>query len=113
MREEFQEFFLFTFISEKLHGFVAWFDVEFEGTQEKIVLSTSPENEETHWVQTLFYLNNPIQLEMDDIIAGKLDVVEAKENKRFLDVHFNVDVKNNVFDKVYKLRYILLYIYLD
>lgn len=69
-----------------LYGFVAWFDVHFShGTKHK-VLSTSPFRDETHWKQTVFYLEKPINTEVGDQIKGEILVRKAQPNPRHLDV---------------------------
>lgn len=43
-----------------VHGFVSWFDCVFSHGTKKITLSTSPYKKQTHWKQTVFYLDKPI-----------------------------------------------------
>lgn len=42
-----------------IHGFVTWFDTAFSHGKSKINLSTSPYKKQTHWKQTLFYVDCP------------------------------------------------------
>lgn len=42
-----------------IHGFVTWFDCMFSHGKNKITLSTSPYKHQTHWKQTLFYVDCP------------------------------------------------------
>jgi len=61
-----------------LYGFVSWFDCDFSHGHKKIVLSTSPYKKHTHWKQTVFYLDNPFDVNPEDNITGKITVSKAK-----------------------------------
>ena len=69
-----------------IHGFVTWFDTLFSHGTNKITLSTSPYKKQTHWKQTLFYVDNPFEVLEGDVISGTINVLKAKENQRELDV---------------------------
>uniref|UniRef100_A0A8C5PZM8 Protein arginine N-methyltransferase 2 n=1 Tax=Leptobrachium leishanense TaxID=445787 RepID=A0A8C5PZM8_9ANUR len=65
----------FTFHVEKdniLHGFTAWFCVQFQDLEGKdwIELSTGPFNQLTHWKHTLFMLDDPLHVKSGDRING-------------------------------------------
>jgi hypothetical protein len=45
-----------------MYGFVTWFDCDFSHGAKKIYLSTSPYKKQTHWKQTVFYLDQPIEV---------------------------------------------------
>ncbi|XP_019427339.1 PREDICTED: probable protein arginine N-methyltransferase 6 [Lupinus angustifolius] len=51
------------------------------------ILSTAPEDPETHWKQTLIYLHDPIELEKYQIIKGSLKLSQNEDCARSLDVH--------------------------
>jgi len=90
-------------------GYCAWFDVRFppctnsvvessepEQSNSKrqkiegkdVILSTGPADPETHWGQTLFFLDEPVPVRQDTTIAGKIQVSPAHlENKRFVQVN--------------------------
>ncbi|GAB6026148.1 hypothetical protein CHUAL_012344 [Chamberlinius hualienensis] len=68
-----------------VHGFVLWFIVDFPGN---ILLSTSPHNEETHWQQTLLYID-PFDVSTGSTITGSMTVSPSTQNVRFL----NIDLK--------------------
>lgn len=42
-----------------IHGFVTWFDCLFTHGSKIINLSTSPYKKQTHWKQTVFYIDTP------------------------------------------------------
>lgn len=58
------------------------------GGQRKFTLSTAPKMKETHWAQTLFYFDEPLPVEQDDIIQGKIAVKMNKENRRWNSFEF-------------------------
>ncbi|XP_078081303.1 protein arginine N-methyltransferase 6 isoform X2 [Mustelus asterias] len=53
---------------------------------EPVVLSTSPFAEETHWKQSLLYLDEPVQIFQDTVIKGKITLTPAEDNPRHLRV---------------------------
>lgn len=65
-------------IDGKIHGFVSWFDCDFSHGSSKIVLSTSPYKKQTHWKQTVFYLDTPISVNPGDIFEGNINVTKAE-----------------------------------
>jgi len=69
-----------------MNGFVCWFDVTFNGDGNEWILSTSPEKEITHWMQTLFYMDEPISMKLDDLIEGSIRIQRSQSNYRCLDV---------------------------
>ena len=56
------------------------------GVGETIVLSTAPEEEVTHWMQTLLLIDTPIPVQQDSEIKATLSMGKAKEFERFLDI---------------------------
>ncbi|KAK2950745.1 hypothetical protein BLNAU_14274 [Blattamonas nauphoetae] len=88
--EELREFSVpFSFLSyqiNELTGFCIWFDVKFETRQmtesiksgrtdvRPVVLSTSPYEEPTHWMQTLLHIPATVSLFQDDPITGTIVV---------------------------------------
>ncbi|XP_036400743.1 protein arginine N-methyltransferase 2 [Megalops cyprinoides] len=68
----------FNFRVEKagpLHGFTAWFSVQFQGLQKGgavVELDTGPHAPPTHWKQTLFMLDTPVSLRPGDTVCGTL-----------------------------------------
>ena len=70
----------------KMHGLVTWFDCHFSHGSKPICLSTSPYKKPTHWKQTVFYFDTPLQVSARDVVDGKIKVCKAKENPRELNV---------------------------
>jgi histone-arginine methyltransferase CARM1 len=55
-----------------LHGIVGWFDVTFEGTDRRVVLSTAPDQPRTHWTQLRFVFVQPPFVNVGDVLRGSL-----------------------------------------
>lgn len=55
-----------------IHGLAGWFDVSFEGSTERVVLSTAPDAIETHWSQLRFVFKDPISVSIGDHLKGSL-----------------------------------------
>ncbi|KAM9696446.1 protein arginine N-methyltransferase 2 isoform 1-T1 [Dama dama] len=56
-----------------LHGFTAWFSVQFQNLEEdepQLVLSTGPLHPTTHWKQVLFMMDEPVPVLMGDVVTG-------------------------------------------
>ena len=51
-----------------------------------LVMSTSPEEEYTHWKQTVMYLEHPIHLREGDAITGTITCAGNSKNPRDLDI---------------------------
>ena len=69
-----------------MHGFICWFDVDFEHGKEVVYISTSPYNKETHWKQTIFYIEKPLLTKKKDVIEGSIVLTKSKPNPRQLDI---------------------------
>jgi len=55
-----------------IHGLAGWFDVTFDGTTERVLLSTAPDAIETHWLQLRFVLRDAIHVSIGDHLRGSL-----------------------------------------
>ncbi|XP_040120403.1 protein arginine N-methyltransferase 2 isoform X2 [Oryx dammah] len=56
-----------------LHGFTAWFSVQFQNLEEdepQLVLSTGPLHPTTHWKQVLFMMDEPVPVLVGDVVTG-------------------------------------------
>eukprot|EP00243_Klebsormidium_subtile_P004084 TRINITY_DN17864_c0_g1_i1.p1 TRINITY_DN17864_c0_g1~~TRINITY_DN17864_c0_g1_i1.p1 ORF type:complete len:391 (+),score=68.75 TRINITY_DN17864_c0_g1_i1:232-1404(+) len=51
-----------------------------------LTLSTAPEKQPTHWQQTILYIDEPIRIDQDDVIEGKVKLSRNAENERFIDM---------------------------
>ncbi|XP_072099278.1 protein arginine N-methyltransferase 6-like [Mobula birostris] len=53
---------------------------------EPVVLSTSPFAEETHWKQSILYLDEPVEVFQDTVLKGKITLAPAEDNPRYLRI---------------------------
>ncbi|KAG0502133.1 hypothetical protein HPP92_002205 [Vanilla planifolia] len=56
-------------------------------SNKKLLLSTAPEEEPTHWQQAIIYFYEPIEMTQDQIIEGSITLSRSMENPRFLNIH--------------------------
>jgi protein arginine N-methyltransferase 1 len=89
---------------ETMHGFVVWFDVLFEGPQKTIELSTTPDNESTHWSHSIFYLEEPIPLTLSSTITGHFHMEPNLRNPRDQDFVIAYAVDGIEYSQVFKMR---------
>lgn len=68
------------------HAFVVSFDIEFSKCHKKVVFSTSPHAQYTHWKQTVFYLNEVISMKKGEEIRGEFTCKPNSKNPRDLDL---------------------------
>jgi protein arginine N-methyltransferase 1 len=90
------------------HALVAYFTVEFSRSHTKLMFSTGPRSEYTHWKQTVFYLDEPMTVTSGETISGNITVNRNNKNPRDIDIHLisNMDGKTGSYhnDKHYRLR---------
>jgi len=90
------------------HALVAYFTVEFSRSHTKLMFSTGPRSEYTHWKQTVFYLDEPMTVTSGETITGNITVNRNNKNPRDIDIHLisNLDGKTGSYhnDKHYRLR---------
>jgi protein arginine N-methyltransferase 3 len=80
----------------KFYAFCGWFDTYFEGEGvEKVMFSTSPFTKQTHWMQTLFVLENPLEVLKGDIIFGTIQCHKSDYNKRNLEISITFGKKGH------------------
>ncbi len=74
-----------------LHGIAGWFDVAFEGTDRRVVLSTAPDQPRTHWSQLRFLFAHPPFVHVGDRLRGSL-VLKANRQSSY-DVVFEGELE--------------------
>ncbi|GIY38405.1 protein arginine N-methyltransferase 6, partial [Caerostris darwini] len=90
-----------SFGSATIYGFVIWFTVHFPNN---VVLSTSPYERETHWEQSVLYIN-PIDVVQDTVISGNLWIERGEVYHRFLDIELEYQIDNGEKQKLkYKMK---------
>jgi len=65
-----------------VHGLAGWFEVAFEGSTERVVLSTAPHSVETHWSQLRFVFLEPLLLRAGQKVEGTL-TLSANEHSSY------------------------------
>ena len=80
-----------------LHGLCAWFRVTFGGvpvtdTAGYVTLSTAPDQEQTHWKQNLFLLDEPVTVHTGNFIKGAATIRRNPKYRRHLRVTFELDI---------------------
>ena len=80
------------------HAYIVWFDCDFPG-DEKVTLPTGPMNHYTHWKQTVFYMDQVLDLKKGDTIKGTIASRPNKVNPREVDVEIEWDLQTQTKDK--------------
>ncbi|XP_014850924.1 PREDICTED: protein arginine N-methyltransferase 2 isoform X5 [Poecilia mexicana] len=94
----------FQFCVEKpgiFHGFTAWFTVQFESLEmggATVELNTGPNSDPTHWKQTLFMLDRPIQVYAGDSIHGNIVLRRNPVWRRHMTVALHWTINSNTDD---------------
>ena len=74
------------------------FDTIFAQMKNAVNLSTSPHTPPTHWKQTVFYLEEPIKAQKDEILKGKISVSRPPKDARGLLVKLEIGGQSRVYD---------------
>ena len=76
-----------------MHALVSWFDTSFSQLTNPVVLTTSPMKKGTHWKQSVFYLEYPLDVRKGDDLCGSIASRKDRTNFRELNIkasyHFN------------------------
>ncbi|XP_049848879.1 uncharacterized protein LOC126316827 [Schistocerca gregaria] len=93
---------------DSIHAFAAYFDVEFTDCQEQIRFSTAPDQEPTHWNQTIFYLKDVLPVNVGEVIKGKISTTPNAKNFRDLNISIEYQYEGSIFIvknvQYYKMR---------
>lgn len=78
-----------------INGIISWFDIEFPAPKGKkpVTFSTGAHAAYTHWKQTVFYLEDDLECEPNDVLEGELVCVPNKVNNRDLDITISYNFK--------------------
>lgn len=90
--EFFKDFEIKAIDNEFCHAYVVWWDAEFPG-KEKVTLPTGPMDKYTHWKQTIFYMDQVLDLKKGDVIKGSIASRRNLKNPRELDIEIDWNVK--------------------
>jgi len=78
-----------------IHAFVSFFDCVFTKCHTRVMFTTAPWSEYTHWKQTVFYLDEALMVSKGTQIKGHIKVHHNKKNPRDLDI----DIKSTYNSK--------------
>ncbi|KXJ21663.1 protein arginine N-methyltransferase 3 [Exaiptasia diaphana] len=95
--------------NDKLTAIVAYFDILFDkNATNKVEFSTSPAHQSTHWKQTVFYLEKPIEVTEGQVLSGHISCYKNIKDSRSLDIRIEAtvdgDPDNIIFDQEYLLQ---------
>ena len=94
--------------NDRVHGLIAWFDTPFSNLTRPINLSTSPYKKYTHWKQTVFYMDQDIDVREGDVLYGSLATRKSKGNFRELEIkisyHYNHGSTSRHSTSLYKIK---------
>ncbi|KAL3881624.1 hypothetical protein ACJMK2_028040 [Sinanodonta woodiana] len=80
-----QDFAITVTCTGTLVGLVSWFDIGFEtGCPSVVFFSTSPAHTATHWKQTIFLLDKPMEVDKGTVLVGRLTCRKDKKDPRAL-----------------------------
>lgn len=80
----------------KMTSVVGYFDTFFDLPVEKVSFSTSPAATPTHWQQCVFYLDEPVEVKIGEIITGKFICQRDQKDLRSLKIEMSI------FNKTFK-----------
>jgi len=69
-----------------IHALVGYFDCTFSACHKPLLLPTSPRHRQTHWKQTVFYLEDTIPICKGETLKGTLTCAPNAHNPRDLDI---------------------------
>uniref|UniRef100_A0A3Q3L9W1 Protein arginine N-methyltransferase 6 n=1 Tax=Mastacembelus armatus TaxID=205130 RepID=A0A3Q3L9W1_9TELE len=73
-----------SFGAAAVNAFCVYFTVTFPCADKPIVLSTSPFKAETHWKQALLYLDAPVDVVQDTVVAGTVSMYPSEDSIRHI-----------------------------
>lgn len=80
------------------HAYIVWFECDFPGN-ERVRLCTGPMHSYTHWKQTVFYMDQVLDLKKGDTINGTISSRPNAKNPREIDVEISWDLQASTNDK--------------
>ncbi|KAJ8140921.1 hypothetical protein OXX80_000437 [Metschnikowia pulcherrima] len=98
-----REFSIKAIDADLCHAYIVWWDCDFPG-DEKVTLHTGPMNHYTHWKQTVFYMDQVLDLKKGDVIEGTIASKPNGHNPRDLDIELAWGVKTTGGDASRELK---------
>lgn len=65
-----------------MHGIAGWFDVAWDGSQERVRLTTAPDAPRTHWMQIRFVFKDPVSVYIGQTLEGAM-VLRANQKSSY------------------------------
>ncbi|KAI3714712.1 hypothetical protein L6452_21671 [Arctium lappa] len=91
-----------------IHALVAYFDVSFSVCHKMTGFSTGPRSRNTHWKQTVLYLEDALTICEGESIVGSMTVSQNKKNPRDVDItlKYSLNGRRSVISRTqqYKMR---------
>ncbi len=87
-----------------MHGICCWFDAFFEGCNEKITLSTSAYSTPTHWYQVRLLLPEPIAINRNQKVVGKITFKANKLQSYFIHLKMGLPKSDIWVENTYDLK---------
>ncbi|UKK02339.2 arginine N-methyltransferase [Theileria orientalis] len=101
----------FVLISDRrdyVHAFIFWFEVSFTACSKPLTLTTSPKAKYTHWKQTVLYIDEVLNMDVNDRINGMISVKKNKFNSRDVDIKISYQLNgtdpNQLKSYYYRIR---------
>lgn len=76
--------------NDYVHALATYFTAEFPNVPMERGFSTSPKDVATHWMHTIFYLNNVFVVKDRETFTGNIDI--KSERKDFLEIDFKIEL---------------------
>ncbi|UKJ90119.1 arginine N-methyltransferase [Theileria orientalis] len=101
----------FVLVSDRrdyVHAFIFWFEVSFTACPKPLTLTTSPKAKYTHWKQTVLYIDEVLNMDVNDRINGMISVKKNKFNSRDVDIKISYQLNgidpNQLKSYYYRIR---------
>lgn len=91
--------------TDRVHALVAWFDTTFQDLTRPVVLTTSPLKKYTHWKQSVFYLEKPLDVRKGETIYGSIATRQDKVNFRELNIKISFHMDEERIQKHFFQQY--------
>ena len=85
--------------TDRVHALVSWFDTTFGDLTRPVVLTTSPLKKYTHWKQSVFYLERPLDCRKGDTIYGSIATRQDSKNFRELNIKISYHLEEQRIQK--------------
>jgi len=87
-----------------VHGLAGWFDVAFEGSEERVVLSTAPDAATTHWSQLRFLLVEPLSMREGQRLEGTLTLYANEHSSYTARLEAELGGEGAIAPQVYQIE---------